>query len=117
MGDWTEGQTPYDILGLTNGPEATDAEIRKVRTREGWASACTLMHSTAEQHAACCCRAPPSHGRVWIIIFKPSPSRVLPLCPSRTLQAYKVLALKKHPDKNKDNPNAGTEAAVMIRLL
>jgi hypothetical protein len=23
------------------------------------------------------------------------------------LQAYKQLALKKHPDKNKDNPNAG----------
>ena len=27
------------------------------------------------------------------------------------LQAYKVLALKKHPDKNKGNPNAGTSKA------
>lgn len=30
------------------------------------------------------------------------------------VQAYKVLALKKHPDKNKDNPNAGTSPCTVL---
>ena len=29
------------------------------------------------------------------------------LCCLRTLQAFKTMALKKHPDKNKNNPKAG----------
>ena len=51
MGEW-ETESPYQVLGLEQGPGSNEAEIRK---------------------------------------------------------AYRLLALKKHPDKNPDNPHAAAE--------
>ena len=31
MSEWTEDQDPYEILGLTQGHESTDTEVKKVR--------------------------------------------------------------------------------------
>ncbi|KAL3162426.1 hypothetical protein ABBQ32_010096 [Trebouxia sp. C0010 RCD-2024] len=52
MSDWAEDQDPYEILGLAQGHESTEAQIKK---------------------------------------------------------AYRQLALKKHPDKQPNNPNAAAE--------
>lgn len=41
MGDFTESQNPYIILGLEKGFESTDAEIRKVSNWPG-TSPCDL---------------------------------------------------------------------------
>lgn len=30
MSDWTEDQDPYEVLGLTQGHESTEAQIKKV---------------------------------------------------------------------------------------
>ncbi|KAL0029233.1 hypothetical protein WJX79_004395 [Trebouxia sp. C0005] len=52
MSEWTEDQDPYEVLGLTQGHESTETQIKK---------------------------------------------------------AYRLLALKKHPDKQPNNPNAAAE--------
>ncbi|KAL0046923.1 hypothetical protein WJX82_001790 [Trebouxia sp. C0006] len=52
MTEWTEDQDPYEVLGLTQGHESTETQIKK---------------------------------------------------------AYRLLALKKHPDKQPNNPNAAAE--------
>ena len=31
MADWTDNQDPYQVLGLTQGHESTEAEIKKAR--------------------------------------------------------------------------------------
>ena len=78
MSEWAEDQDPYEVLGLSQRHESTEAEIKKVHTRasSGFASvSSTLVHTD---------------------------DYVSP-------QAYRLLALKKHPDKQPNNPNAAAE--------
>ena len=118
--DWESGKTPYDILELKNGPEATDAEIRKVRGVDSM-----VVHPSAHAGVPSSASPPCAPQRVpvaalwtWpalghlVLAVPMHPVRHLPGTPPHhypAMQAYKLLALKKHPDKNKDNPNAAAE--------
>ena len=74
MSDWTDNQDPYQVLGLTQGHETTEAELKKVAFPAN--SAYTVCLVTNDRAVT---------------------------------QAYRALVLKKHPDKQKSNPNAAAE--------
>jgi len=80
MGDWTEGRTPYDILELSH--DATDEQIRKV---------CLMAATFARSMTA-------QRGIMKLTSWATLHART---------KAFKTMALRKHPDKNKNNPAAG----------
>lgn len=54
-------------------------------------------------------------GRCWALACGSNQALPCPLAPPPVLQAYRKLALIKHPDKNPDNPNAADEFAALQR--
>lgn len=93
MDDWNEGEDPYKILELDKGSEVTEAEIRKA-----WLHA-TLLPLLQKDRTSKLCYWMPS-----ILYNYP---RGVDLYDAA--QAYRKLALTKHPDKQRDNPNAAAE--------
>jgi len=81
-----DGKNPYEILGLENGQQSTLDEIKKV-----WMLGC------------CCCGLAPRAGTTCPCKATPLPTT---MSYAFLLQAYRRLALVKHPDKAK-TPNAG----------
>lgn len=96
MDQFVEGKNPYEILGLENGQSSTLDEIKKVSLRK------------EQRAAAVSWVTPPS------LPSTHTPNTPLYACIyvslSKQQQAYRRLALIKHPDKAK-TPNAGGCAA------
>ena len=74
-------ENAYEILGLPPGPETTEADIKKVKSRR---------YVNASFKAYCL-------QQVFIVLI------------IQLMQAYRKLALIKHPDKNIGNPRAAEE--------
>ena len=76
MADWDINTDPYQILELDTSSLPTDSEIKKVYGR----------------------KAVPFRGIILIACC--AASAIVPGIDSVSVQAYRTLALKKHPDKN-----------------
>jgi hypothetical protein len=85
MDQFVEGKNPYTILGLEQGAQSTFDEIKKVR----FAS----MQQVHDDYGFC--------ERLELMLL-------LLLCCCCMLQAYRRLALVKHPDKAKNKETAGS---------
>lgn len=55
MTDWTETQDPYQVLGLAQGHETTEAELKKVRRHRSW-HLCGSPASARADVVRCCYR-------------------------------------------------------------
>lgn len=93
------------LLGLEQGPEATETEIKKVGCH-GYSQVVVDRQRRCPRRRCRhrCRRSRPS--------LDTSPPAVSPLLRP---QAYRKLALLKHPDKNPDNPNAADEFQALQR--
>ena len=97
MDDWNEREDPYKILGLDQDSEVTEADIKKVSFG---VVPCSAKLPTSQAFLAL-------RGPV-ICSVNTSTHHALSI-PITCLQAYRKLALTKHPDKQRDNPNAAAE--------
>lgn len=93
MDDWNEAEDPYKILELDKGSEVTEAEIRKVSAVHLFAVCAVNQYVRTADGCA---------PDVDVFMVR---RQGVPLL----LQAYRKLALTKHPDKQRDNPNAAAE--------
>ena len=97
MDEWNEKEDPYKILGLDQDSHVTEADIKKVGFGVLPSSATSL---TAKVFPAL--EGPVTRSANISIHHALSISIAC-------LQAYRKLALTKHPDKQRDNPNAAAE--------
>ena len=97
MDDWNEGGDPYKILGLDQGFEVTEVDIKKVGFRQLPCSAQSLTPKFLV-------------SGLWPVICSININIHHALSNSIACsQAYRKLALTKHPDKQRGNPNAAAE--------
>lgn len=94
-------ENAYQILGLPHGPEATDADIKKAYrklVRKSITSYVNYFSAIVDMSMLCLCS------------LTALQSKMLPEYSSSN-EYPSVQALTKHPDKNRDNPNAAAEFA------
>lgn len=108
MAEWEHAVNAYEVLGLAQGPKATDAEISKV-------SRCCWTGSVSVCSAGARCRPLRMQLHAQPLACQRCSSSLQPVALHGTLQhhgqttsltrcivqAYRAAALRYHPDKNK----------------
>jgi hypothetical protein len=97
MAEFGVGESPYRVLGLEKAHESTEAEIKKVPWR------ILAFFGISHESSLNLCEEPFRLAHL---------AEVVGLL---TAQAFRKLALTKHPDKQPDNPNAAAEFGLIQR--